>query len=196
MATVAWLERDDRSDARRSLGWSKARQPRALEQGSTVPAGARLNGPWSMARQGWPAQCFTIAWMEQGSTTKSTGARLDSACRSRAQRTLEQGSTGMIEAVFDDRLDGARLDNKGHRSKARPCLPEQGSTAPGARLYRDDRSSALRSSSWSKVQSTKGTGARLDRACLSRAQRHLEQGTTGMTGAVLYDLLVGASFNN
>ena len=43
---------------------------------------------------------------------------------------------------------------------------------------------------------TKGTGARLDSACRSRAQRHLEQGSTGMTGAVLYHLLVGARLNN
>ena len=64
-------------DRRRSLGWSKAPQPRALEQGSTVPAGARLNGPWSMARQGWSEQCSTIAWLEQGSTTKGPWARLD-----------------------------------------------------------------------------------------------------------------------
>ena len=51
-ALGAWLDRGGRRSALRSLGWSKARQPRALEQGSTVPAGAELNGPWSKALQG------------------------------------------------------------------------------------------------------------------------------------------------
>ena len=51
-APGANLDRDDRSSAQRSLGWSKARQPRALEQRSTLPSGAGLNGSWSKARQG------------------------------------------------------------------------------------------------------------------------------------------------
>ena len=75
-----------------------------------------------------------------------------SACRSKAQWPLEQFSIEMIGTVLNDRLVGARLYSRGHRSKARPCLPEQGSTAPGARLYRDDRSSAIRSPSWIKAQ--------------------------------------------
>ena len=122
-----------------------------------------------------------IFWLEQCSTTKSTGARLDSACRSMAQRALEHGSTaGMFGAVLDDRLVGAKLDSQGHRSRARQCLPEQGSTAPGARLDRDDRSRAQRSLGWSKAQQP-------------RAQ---EQGSTGKIGAVLHDRLVGARFSN
>ena len=123
-APGARLDRDDRSNARRSLGWSQAPQPRALEQGSTVPA-------WS-----------------------------------KAQRPLEQISIEMIGAVLNGRLVGARLDSQGHWSNARHCLPEQGSTAPGARLDKDDRSNARRS--WLEPGSTtKGTGARLDIACRS-----------------------------
>ena len=80
---------------------------------------------------------------------------------------MEQGSTGMIGAVLDNRLVGAKLDNQGHWSKARQCLPEQGSTAPGARLDRDDRSSALRSIGWSKA----------------RHPRALEQGSTVPAGS-------------
>ena len=83
-----------------------------------------------------------IVWLEQGSTTKNTGARLDSVYRSKAQRFLEQGSTGMIGAMLDDLLVGVRLNNQGHWSKALQCLPEQSSTAPGAKLNRDDQSSA------------------------------------------------------
>ena len=59
-----------------------------------------------------------IFWLEQCSTTKSTGARLDSAYRSMAQRALEHGSTGMFGAVLDDSLVGAKLDSQGHRSRA------------------------------------------------------------------------------
>ena len=110
-----------------------------------------------------------IAWLEQCCTTKCTGARLDSACRSRAQRPLEQGSTGMIGAVFDDRLDAAMLHHQVHWSKARQYLPEQGSTAPGARLDRDDRSNTRRSLGWSKA----------------RQPRVLEQGSTVPAGAGL-----------
>ena len=104
-----------------------------------------------------------IAWLGPGLTTQGTGAKLDSACRSWAQRPLEH-----------------RLDNQEHWSKALQCLPEHSSTAPGARLYRDDRSSVRRSLSWSEA----------------RQLRAQEQGSTGMTGAVLYDLLVGARLNN
>ena len=60
-----------------------------------------------------------IAWLEHGSTTEDTGARLDRAYRSKAQRFLERGSTGVIGAVLNDLLFG------------------QGSTTKdtGARLY-------------------------------------------------------------
>ena len=81
-----------------------------------------------------------IVSLEQGSTTKGTAARLDSACRSRAQRHLEQGSTGMVGAVLYDRLDGARFDNQAHWNSARQCLPEKNTTAPGAMLDRDGQS--------------------------------------------------------
>ena len=63
-----------------------------------------------------------IARLAQGSTTKGTGARLDSASRSRAQRPLEQSSTGMIGAMLDDRLVGAWLDCR------QPRVLELGST--------------------------------------------------------------------
>ena len=90
--------------------------------------GARLDNPgyWNKARQCLP---------EQGSTAPRS--RLDWYDRSSAQRSPEQGSTGMIGAMLDDRLVGARLD-QGHWSKARQSLLEQGSTAPGALLDRDD----------------------------------------------------------
>ena len=57
-APGARLIRDDQSRARRSFGWSNAGQPRALEQGSTVPTGAGLDGPWSKGRS---ELCSTIA---------------------------------------------------------------------------------------------------------------------------------------
>ena len=44
----------------------------------------------------------------------------------------------MIGAVLDDLLAGARLNNQGHWSKALQCLLEQSSTAPGARLNKDE----------------------------------------------------------
>ena len=50
-----------------------------------------------------------IAWLEYGSTTKNTGVRLDSIYRSKAQRFLEQSSTGMIGAMFDDLSVGAKV---------------------------------------------------------------------------------------
>ena len=109
-ARGARLDWDDRSSALRSLGWSKARQPRALKQGSTVPAGARLDGPWSKARQGsLEKSCSTIAWLEPSSTTKGTIARLDG-------NSLEQRSTGMTGVVLDDYLIESRLDHQGHWS--------------------------------------------------------------------------------
>ena len=43
-----------------------------------------------------------IAWLEQGSTTKDTGAKLDSVYRSKAQRFLEQCSTGEIGAGLNE----------------------------------------------------------------------------------------------
>ena len=93
-----------------------------------------------------------IAWLEHGSTTEDTGTRLDRAYRSKAQRFLERGSTGVIGAVLNDLLVGARRNNQGHWSEALQCLPEQSSTAPGAKLNRDDQSSAQRSLGWSKAQ--------------------------------------------
>ena len=51
MTPGAKLDRDDRSWTRRLLSWSKASQLRTQEPGSTVPAGGRLNGPWSKAQQ-------------------------------------------------------------------------------------------------------------------------------------------------
>ena len=83
--------------------------------------------------------------MEQGST-------LYSACRSKAQRFLERGSTGVIGAVLNDLLVGARRNNQGHWSEALQCLPEQSSTALGAKLNRDDQSSAQRAIGWSEAQ--------------------------------------------
>ena len=74
------------------------------------------------------------AWLEQSSTTKGTGAKLDIACRSKAQRPLEKSSTGRTGAGLGDRLVGARLDNKENWSNTRPCLPEQDSTDREARL--------------------------------------------------------------
>ena len=47
MTSGAKPNRDDQSGACRSLSWSKARQLRAQEQGSTVPTEVELNGPWS-----------------------------------------------------------------------------------------------------------------------------------------------------
>ena len=132
----------------------------------------------------------TIAWLEQRSTTKGTGARHENAYRSNARRFLEQCSTGVIGAVLDDRLVGARFPNQGHWSKAQQCLPEQGSTVPGAVLNRRDRSSAQRFLGWSKASTTKDTGARHYSACRRRVRRPLEQGfnrddwpTTEDTGA-------------
>ena len=91
-------------------------------------AGARLDnqGHWSKARQCLPELGSTAlgAWLDRGG--RRSALRSLGWSKARQPRALEQGSTGMIEAVFDDRLDGARLDNKGHRSKARPCLPELG----------------------------------------------------------------------
>ena len=76
-----------------------------------------------------------ISWLEQGSTTKDTGARLNSACRSRAHRPLEHDSTGMIREELNKRLVGVRLNQ--------PRTLEQGPTvSTGARLK----------GSWSKAQ--------------------------------------------
>ena len=98
------LYRGDRSSARRSLGWNKAQQPRTLEQGSTVPAGAELDGPWSKAQQGSSEQCSMITWLVQGSINQEhwskarpcppeqgsmvPGARLNRDDRSNARRSL------------------------------------------------------------------------------------------------------------
>ena len=84
------------------------------------------------------------------------------------------------------------LINQGHRSKALQCLPEQGLTAPGAKLDREDWSSASTFAWLEPGSTTQGDGARLYSACRSKAQRFLEQGLTGMIGAMLDDRLVGA----
>ena len=90
--------------------------------------GTRLDnqGYWNKARPCLPEQGFD-----------EPGTRLDRDDRSSAQRSPKQGSTGMIGAMLDDRLVGARLD-QGHWSKAQQSLPEQGSTAHGVLLDRDD----------------------------------------------------------
>ena len=123
-----------------------------------------------------------IACLEHGST-KGTGAGLDRACWSRAQQHLEHFSTGMIRAVLYTipspwlkqgsitKSTGATLDS---------ACRKQDSTAPAAKLDRDDRSSALRLVGLEQGSITKGTGARLDSVCRGRAQRPLEPGSTGM----------------
>ena len=50
--------------------------------------------------------------------------------------------------------------------------------------------------SYDQSPTTKGTGARLYSAYRSEAQRPLEQCSTGMIGAVLYDRLVGAKLDS
>ena len=71
--------------------------------------------------------------------------------------------------MLDDRLVGARLPNQGHWNKAQQGLPEQGSTVPGAKLYRGDRSSTQQSLGWSNAQQP----------------RTLEQGSTVPAGEEL-----------
>ena len=100
MAPGAMLHRDDRSSALRSFSWSNARQLRAQEQGSTVPAGAELNGPLE--------QCST-GMIGEGLDDRLVGARLNNPGHwSKAQQCLpEQSSTD----------PGARLD-RDDRSRA------------------------------------------------------------------------------
>ena len=146
--------------------------------------------------------------MEQHSTAKSKGARLNSAYRSRALRHLEQSSTGKNGAELGERLVGARLDNKRHRSRAQQCLPGQSSTVTGAKLDQEDRRGARRSLSWKKTRrlraqrqclperSSTPTGAKFDRDDRSRAPRLLswrilELSSTEMIRAGLEDQLFG-----
>ena len=152
-APRARLDRDDRSSAHRYP-----------EQGSTGMIGAILDDRLVGAR------------VDQG----HYGARIDTACWSRAQQHVEHFSTGMIRAVLYDSLVEERLDNQEHWSNARQCLSQQGSTAPAARLDRDNRSSALRLVGLEQGSITKGTGARLNSVCRGRAQRPLEPCSTGM----------------
>ena len=119
-----------------------------------MPTGAWLNGPWSTARQGCSEQCSTIAWLEQSSTAKGTGAELNSACRNKA------------------------------------------STAPGAMLHRDDRSSALRSFSWSNARQLRAQEQGSTVPAGAELNGPLEQCSTGMIGEGLDDRLVGARLNN
>ena len=102
----------------------------------------------------------------------------------------------MIGAVLNDRLVGAKLDNQGYWSKAGQSLPEQGSTAPGARFDRDDRSSALRSLDWYNARQPRSLEQGPTVPDWSRARRPLDQGSTGTIVAQLDDSIVGARLDS
>ena len=50
------------------------------------------------------------AWLKLETAAMVTGAKLYSACRNIAQRPPEQSTTGMIGAVLDNLLIGAKLE--------------------------------------------------------------------------------------